>query len=337
MSDLWERMAGLSARKRTLLQMMLLEQGLHTPPATSPSRKDRPPTGNEIDTGVSQEKALDQDEVSFAQSPDSKGRANRESKNLIRHYYDSISERLNSSIFGEHAQFLNYGYLPDQNAQCSRIELPEYCLNKNSIKLTLEVIGDCDLTALEILDVGSGRGGTAQTINQYFRAGRIIGLDLSASAVSFSRAKCDAVNTFFLQGDAERLPFPDQSFDVVMNIESSHNYMDIHGFYEEAWRVLRHQGYFLYADNLRVGLIEEHLIFLRAKGFVTESDRDVTTNVLLSCDEAARRRFAAFEVANDEAELLNNFVAGPGSEIYEDLKQGRSGYRILKLRKQSGS
>lgn len=52
----------------------------------------------------------------------------------------------------------------------------------------------------------------------------------------------------FVCGNAEDLPFPENSFDAVINIESSHCYPRFARFLGEVNRVLRPGGDFLYAD-----------------------------------------------------------------------------------------
>lgn len=68
-----------------------------------------------------------------------------------------------------------------------------------------------------VLDLGCGAGRT--TINLY-RAGykNIIGLDLAKSLVSYAKKYCKENNLDikFLQGDATRLPFEENQFDVVI-------------------------------------------------------------------------------------------------------------------------
>jgi SAM-dependent methyltransferase len=53
-----------------------------------------------------------------------------------------------------------------------------------------------------------------------------------------------------MQGDAEALPFADAEFDVVLNIESSHNYPHLEKFFAEAVRVLKPGGYLVHADMM---------------------------------------------------------------------------------------
>ena len=55
-------------------------------------------------------------------------------------------------------------------------------------------------------------------------------------------------DTLLAHVDSEDLPFPDDSFDAVINIESSHTYPNFSRFLAEVARVLRPGGHFLYTD-----------------------------------------------------------------------------------------
>jgi ubiquinone/menaquinone biosynthesis C-methylase UbiE len=48
----------------------------------------------------------------------------------------------------------------------------------------------------------------------------------------------------FVQGDAQNMPFPDQSLDAVVNVEASHIYPDFERFVDEVARLLRPGGTF---------------------------------------------------------------------------------------------
>ena len=54
-----------------------------------------------------------------------------------------------------------------------------------------------------------------------------------------------------MEGNAEKLPFADQSFDAVINVEASHCYPRFPQFLDEVARVLRPGGHFLYTDVRR--------------------------------------------------------------------------------------
>ena len=72
---------------------------------------------------------------------------------------------------------------------------------------------------------------------------------------------------------------------MVTNVESSHSYPDIRAFYTEVHRVLAPGGYFLYTDLMPAPFVHEYLGALIDLGFDLERDRDITRNVLRSCDE----------------------------------------------------
>ncbi|MBB4852731.1 ubiquinone/menaquinone biosynthesis C-methylase UbiE [Mycobacteroides chelonae] len=68
------------------------------------------------------------------------------------------------------------------------------------------------------------------------------GLDLNLDGIDFCRRRHDLPGLEFVQGDAESPSFPDQSFDVVINLESSHLYPHFPVFLTEGARVLRPGG-----------------------------------------------------------------------------------------------
>jgi SAM-dependent methyltransferase len=229
--------------------------------------------------------------------------------------------------------FLNLGYVADDSPRYSAIEVPDHVVNASSIRLVLEVIGDCPLTAdAEILDVGCGRGGTISQIHEHFAVKRVTGLDLSQAAIAFCRDRHRRPDTDFVEGDAEALPFPDAAFDVVINVESSHSYPDLRAFYREVYRVLRPGGRFLYTDLFPAPAVSACVDDLRQCGFTVVRDRDISRNVVLSCDRGGRARMQAFAAGND-ATVMADFVAAPGSSTYGDLAGRRSTYRIFTLQK----
>jgi len=98
------------------------------------------------------------------------------------------------------------------------------------------------------LEVGSGRGGGAAYTKRRFEPKSMLGLDLSAKSVNFCNQYHSIDSLSFTCGNAQSLPFDDNSFDVVLNVESSLVYPDVDRFLEEVVRVLRPNGYFLYTD-----------------------------------------------------------------------------------------
>jgi SAM-dependent methyltransferase len=296
-----------SARQR-LAERLLAKQGIRLGPAASAPAAPPPP----VRPPASAEDAH-----------------KRESKQ----FYDGVTRQLDASMFGMSAFFLNLGYAPTDSPQRARIEVPPHAIDANSIRLVLETIGDFDPSGQRVLDVGCGRGGIVVTLLKHFAVADAVGLDLSTEAVCFCRRRHRFSNAHFTNGDSERLPFVDGSFDVVTNIESSHTYPTVESFYTEVKRVLRRGGHFLYSD-LFVSE-EKRMTSLRALlglGFSLHRQDDITENVLRSCEEIAARRQAAFTHRND-TDTINNFLAAPGSWIYDGLKSGAMSFWIYRLRR----
>jgi phthiocerol/phenolphthiocerol synthesis type-I polyketide synthase E len=329
MTELARRIAELSPDKRQLFAQLLKDKALPRPgaapaPAASMSLPGGPASASPVPAGGAEPPGrpltgeLDASPAAV--------------KATYRRFYNAVSDQLDATVFGQFSLFLNYGYVPTLNPQYATVELPAHYLNKNSVKLVLEVIGDCGLTDCRVLDVGCGRGGTVFVLHQFFAAKTITGLDLSSSAIAFCQAHHRYPEVRFQEGDAERLPFADATFDVVTNIESSLCYPDIRAFYAEVFRVLTPGGYFLYTDAMPVTVMSDHVTFLKELGFIVERAQDITTNVLLSCDEIARTRVQAYDRQNDP-QLMGDFLGVPGSQIYEEMSLRRWIYKIFKLRK----
>jgi ubiquinone/menaquinone biosynthesis C-methylase UbiE len=109
-----------------------------------------------------------------------------------------------------------------------------------------------------MLEVGCGPGRGLDLISRLEEDSQCVGLDLSPKAIEFAREHCSSSQRVtFVQGDAEALPFADAEFDVVLNIESSHNYPHPERFFAEAVRVLKPGGYLVHVDMMTASFREQ--------------------------------------------------------------------------------
>ncbi|WP_409296852.1 class I SAM-dependent methyltransferase [Peribacillus sp. SCS-26] len=103
----------------------------------------------------------------------------------------------------------------------------------------------------KVLDVASGGGHTANAFAPYVR--EVIALDITAemlkAAEGFIRGNGHE-NVRFIKGDAEKLPFADESFDIVTCRIAPHHFPDVAAFVSEVFRVLKPNGKFLLDDNI---------------------------------------------------------------------------------------
>ena len=155
--------------------------------------------------------------------------------------------RLNSRYFSnDDTVFMNWGYEEDPPMALPLAESDEP--NRYSIQLYHRVATQVDLTGKRVLEVSCGHGGGASYLMRTLGPASYTGLDLNPVGLDFCRRKHQLPGLDFVQGNAEKLPFADQSFDAVINIEASHCYPRFPRFLAEVARVLRPGGHFLYAD-----------------------------------------------------------------------------------------
>jgi SAM-dependent methyltransferase len=247
-------------------------------------------------------------------------------KASYRDFYDDVSRRLEATGMAEASFFLNYGYVSLGRDDEARFAVPDGVFNPSSIRLAFELVGATNLEGKRVLDVGCGRGGTVSLLAEQFGA-FAVGVDLSPEAVAFCRRTHRHPAVTFEVSDAEDLPFPDGSFDVVTNLESSHTYPDMRAFLSEVGRVVRPGGWFLHTDLLAGQRWMEVEMILRSVGFTVRDNREITANVLASCDEVADNRTKAF---GERSAVIDNFLAIPGSPVYEQMASGAWEYRILR-------
>lgn len=99
--------------------------------------------------------------------------------------------------------------------------------------------------ATRVLDVGSGVGGASRCLAAEFGC-RVTGIDLTEAycrAATLLTAKTGLTHLVdYRQGDATRLPFEDQSFDVVWTEHVAMNIPDKARLYGEMHRVLKPGG-----------------------------------------------------------------------------------------------
>lgn len=92
-----------------------------------------------------------------------------------------------------------------------------------------------------VLDVGCGTGIVArECARRVGSEGSVSGLDISEAMLAVARRSAPGIDWY--QGDAEELPFPDESFDRVVSQLALMFFADREKAISEMWRVLRPGG-----------------------------------------------------------------------------------------------
>jgi SAM-dependent methyltransferase len=191
-----------------------------------------------------------------------------------------------------------------------------------------------DVAGRTVLEVGCGRGGGASYVKRYLGPSSMVGMDLADSAVEFCRQRHRLEGLRFVQGDAERIPFDDGQFDVVINVESSHCYPDVDAFFREVSRVLRPGGHFLYADVMPSEELPKRRKMLNQLGLQILQERDITSNVLASLDSSTDQRLAFEENLASVFGLAGarEWAIVPGSMTLDGMRAGTLCYVSMTLR-----
>lgn len=98
-----------------------------------------------------------------------------------------------------------------------------------------------------VLDVGCGTGMLSERLLGAFPSCRLAGVDLSPAMVERARTRL-AGRAEVREADAERLPFHDGAFDLVVCNDSFHHYPDPDRAAFQIWRVLRKGGALVLGD-----------------------------------------------------------------------------------------
>ena len=230
--------------------------------------------------------------------------------------------------------FMNYGYAaPGANTlRLAQADEPD----RHWIQLYHHVAGSIDLEGRTVLEVGSGRGGGSSFIKRYMKPARMIGVDLSESAVQLSARTHPMDGLEFRVGDAENLPLGDGSVDAVINVESSHCYPSFEAFLAQVGRVLRPGGYFLYADFRQRDNVGDWRKSLRDSGLSVLREIDITQGVFAALEEDDERKLALINsiVPRPLRASFLNFAAVRGSSLFEAFRTGRLAYMSFVMRKE---
>lgn len=239
-------------------------------------------------------------------------------------------------IFKPSPVFLNLGFV-ELNSDGESLSLSEEDeMYRLAIQLYHNVLGDADITGKSILEVGCGNGGGASYIVRTRRPASYVGVDLLPGHIEMSRQSHDQPGLSFQIGDAEKLPFEDESFDGVLNIESSHSYNSMDKFLGEVKRVLKPHGNFWFADlrpttdewgeNRNLAALERQIV---DSGLNVVERTNITENVLAAMDaleDAKQMLMDMNQVSSVNRRHFEEIMLCRNSQNYKKLKNGEWEY-----------
>jgi ubiquinone/menaquinone biosynthesis C-methylase UbiE len=252
-------------------------------------------------------------------------------KLLWKQWYQFLAGRYQTKEWS----FMNYGYAPlDDHSEIVRLNEADEP-DRYAIQLYHHVVSAVDLTNLDVLEIGSGRGGGASYVARYLKPKTVTGMDFSDKAIQFCKYTHDMDGLSFIKGDAESLPFDAEGFDVVINIESSHCYGSMEAFLGNVKRVLRHDGYLLYADLRNRNDVAVLQRQMEQSGMKILKREDITSNVVRSLDLDNERKLLLIRAffQNWLLKPFQEFAGVKGSKIYAGFQSGAMVYLHYVLQK----
>jgi ubiquinone/menaquinone biosynthesis C-methylase UbiE len=246
----------------------------------------------------------------------------------FNHLVSKFFYRIQTHLFAaDDVVFLNIGYEEDPPMALPLAECDEP--NRFYIQLYHRMATQADLSGKRVLEVGCGHGGGASYLMRTLRPASYTGLDLNRGAVACCRERHNLLGVDFVHGDAEQLPFPDQSFDAVINIESSGAYPHFSRFLAEVARVLRPEGRFLYADLRPRDSVAAWETALAGAPMRMLSQEVINAQVLRGMEKSTRR---SLELVGRSPSLLQpivrEFAGVEGSEFYRAMQREKYLYRM---------
>lgn len=230
--------------------------------------------------------------------------------------------------------FMNYGYSPCIDEDLIQLDASDE-INRYPIQLYHYLISKTTVSESNILEVGSGRGGGCWYIHKYFRPKKITGLDIAANAIKLANKYFRAPGIEFIQGDSEHLPFPDNSFDIIINVESSHTYGSMVQFLKEVKRVLKSGGHFLLAD-IRVSkdypLLKQQLAESNMQ-LITEENISENVKRAIEQEEPVKQTRIQQNIPRWLQGIFKEFAGVTGSKAHKQLASGELVYYRFTLKK----
>jgi ubiquinone/menaquinone biosynthesis C-methylase UbiE len=216
---------------------------------------------------------------------------------------------------------MNYGYMPADALPFSLSEQDEP--DRAFIGLYEQAVFGLDLDGKRVLEVGCGRGGGASFVARYCNPSEFVATDYSRATVGIAKKlNRNVPNLSFQFGDAEALPFGDNEFDVIINIESSHCYSNMPAFATEVERVLKPNGMLTWADMRGLGMMAEVNRSFDDAGLQLVSEQSLASGVVNALAHMSDRKARVISRFPIGRRFMTEFAAIKDTKLYSGLKSG---------------
>ncbi|CAF1179572.1 unnamed protein product [Adineta steineri] len=224
-------------------------------------------------------------------------------------------------------QFTNWGYA----------DLDEHTDDNTgyySKKLYQQLLANVTLTDQNILEVGCGRGAGAAWCVRTYIPRSYVGIDFSRNVINLCEQCYTTIPrlSFMIADSKTHLPFQNESMDVVLSIETTNIFDEIVAakqFVDEVVRILTPNGYFLWCGLCNVDGSHVLIDYLTTNdAFIIKEKVNITRNVLHALDIQNNSRVDFIEryIQPIDHEYCRLFAGLPGTQLYDNMQQGRAEY-----------
>jgi malonyl-CoA O-methyltransferase len=121
-------------------------------------------------------------------------------------------------------------------------------VQKRAIATLTGLLHELPASPRTVLDIGSGTGMLLGNLAGIYPEARLVGLDLAFAMCLAARSALIQIPSISLfTGNAEALPFRDDSFDLIVSTSTFQWLGELHRVFAEAFRVLAPDGEFIFA------------------------------------------------------------------------------------------
>ena len=227
---------------------------------------------------------------------------------------------------------MNYGY-HDESLKVNLDKEDES--NRYSIQLYHRLVNVINLRDKDIVEIGCGRGGGLEYVAKTFTPANALGIDLENRAITFANNHHKRSGLSFKQGDAQNIPLESNSYDVVLNVESSHRYLFFDKFLAEVTRILKKDGYFLYTDFRYPQEMPALVDSLKAMNMTLIEEQRINPQVISALDHDSERRIKLVKKLTPRIfrKTALNFAGVVDSPTYNQILKGDLVYYIYIFQK----
>ena len=246
-----------------------------------------------------------------------------------RKWYNAFANKSKDHSF----RFMNYGYAEDG----FHPEIPEEDkAERYPIQLYHHTSTQIELSGKKLLEVGCGRGGGASYIQRQLRTESVVGMDISESAIKLCRSSHEIDGLEFVVGDSESIPSEKETFDAVLNVESSHCYGNLTAFLSEVQRVLNPGGVLLWCDFRSHNEMKRFFKLADDVGLALINQTDITKNILDALDllTPGRKEQIDTHVPKIIRNVFKSYAGLRGSSVHNAFLAGELVYKSAVFQKE---